>query len=442
MKRKVVEEKLNPTEVLSAKVTGLEIPYDCVNEQVLISAACLDAGIRKGLTQRLRPEAFIVEKHQPIWEALCEMARRDLDYDPSTLAQISGGKADADYVQSLIQGRDKPPANLKHHAELLLWDRARVECAKGSLSTFLNIFQDPTSPPERVKMAARSVLLSLDSDSIQNKAIDPKRLTAEASKLLEQFRGNYFEYGLPGLDHFEDGSRRFNPGTSPGMTTVVTAVSGGGKSTLLAQLALAQGPGIKSLGIKGLGRTILYGAWEMPAPLLLNLFACMSLGFSRTKVFTGEFTQEEEKAIGEEKEHILQYIKFKDQPRIKSSKNAINEALDSVYGMISDSGADVAIFDLWERIFSLKSEGETREALFRQQEIGKELKVHQFLAAQQKLKEVEQREDRRPTRDCIKDSSGWVDIADTIIGTNLPHLWKNLAANVLEILILKQRYGR
>lgn len=440
MRRQIIEP---PVIAPKPSLNGLELPFDAVNEQVIITAACLDSSIRKGLTQRIRAENFVIASHQVIWEGLCEISRKDLDYDKQTLSQITGGRADCEYVQSLLVGRTSPPTNLRYHAEILLWDYARIASARGPLSTLLQLYQDPTTPPERMKAAARNVLISLDVDSIQNKAIDPKRLIAESAELLVQFRGQYFEYGLPNLDHFENGDRRFNPGTAPKMTTVVTAVSGSGKSTLLAQIALAQGPGIKSLGIKGLGRTVLYGAFEMPPDMVLNLLASMSCGLNRSKMFTGNLTQDEEKTLNEEKEHILQFIKFKEQPKgIKSSRNSNNEALDHIYGMIADNGIDVAIFDLWERAFSFKSEGECREALVRQQEIAKELNIHQFLAAQQRLKDIEQRMDKRPTREGIKDSSGYVDVSDTIIGTNLPHLWKNLAANLMEILILKQRYGR
>ena len=64
------------------------------------------------------------------------------------------------------------------------------------------------------------------------------------------------------------------------------------------------------------------------------------------------------------------------------------------------------------------------------------------LVQQQKLKEVEQRDDKRPTRDTIKGSSAWVDVADTILGVNLPSLWKAVPEDMLEIIVLKQRYGR
>lgn len=140
---------------------------------------------------------------------------------------------------------------------------------------------------------------------------------------------------------------------------------------------------------------------------------------------------------------ILSFIKFKEQPTgLRSQGKHNKEALDDIYGMVADNGVQVAFFDLWERAFSFRMEYEEKECLIRQQQIAKELGVHQFLLAQQRLKDVEVRPDKRPTREGIKGSSGWVDVGDTIIGTHLPALFKNIPNDTFEAIVLKQRYGK
>jgi hypothetical protein len=426
-----------------SRIENLSIPYDAVNEQVIIVAACMDSEIRKGLTQRLSSDTFVVEKHKVIWEGIRELSRKDLDYTPQTMHQVTGGKADIDYLSHICENAPTIPPNLRHHAELLMWDRARVDCATGPLTEFLKLFKDPLTPPDLVKSAARSVMASLEANVFKNRAQDPTLLKEASKTLLKSMREEAWPYNLPGLDNFENGYRRFNPGAVPKQSTVVTGVSGGGKSLLLGLIALAQGPGIKSLGVRGLGRRVLYGAWEMPPDMMLNILACQSLGFDRERLFAGLLSPDEERDLDNEKDHILSFIKFKEQPKgVGSAAKQNDAALDDIYGAISDNAAEIAIFDLWERAFSFRFEYEEKACLIRQQEIAKELKIHQFLAAQQRLKDIELRPDRRPTREGIKGSSGWVDIADTIMGTNIPALWKSVPNDTFELVILKQRYGK
>lgn len=425
------------------RIENVSIPFDPVNEQVIIVAACRDNDIRRGLTQRLRPDVFVVEKHKIIWEGMRELSRLGLEYNPATIHQVTGGMSDTEYLNHLCSIHSEIPPNLRHHSELLIWDRARVDCAAGPLTEFVKIFRDPLAAPDRVKSAAKTIVTALESNIFKHRAQDPSALKDASKALLASLRGGIWPYHLLGLDTFENGYRRFNPGCMPGMTTVITGVSGGAKSLISAHLALAQGPGIKSLGIEGLKRNVLFGAWEMPADMLLNIMACLSLAIERDKLFAGLLTPEEETALDEEKDLILSYIKFKDQPKNIGASNKVNkEALDDIYGMIADNHVEVAFFDLWERAFSFRMEYEEKECLIRQQEIAKELKVHQFLVAQSRLKDLEQRPDKRPTREGIKGSSGWIDIADTIIGTNLPALWKRIPNDTFELIILKQRYGK
>ena len=70
-----------------------------------------------------------------------------------------------------------------------------------------------------------------------------------------------------------------------------------------------------------------------------------------------------------------------------------------------------------------------------------EAKVHAILLAQQRLKDVEQRTDKRPTREGIMGSSEWVQIADTILALHRPALFKAIADDKLELVVWKQRKG-
>jgi hypothetical protein len=126
--------------------------------------------------------------------------------------------------------------------------------------------------------------------------------------------------------------------------------------------------------------------------------------------------------------------------RGKRSDNDRN--LDLLQAMIADTGAEVFIGDLFERCLASSETEDEKRALFRAQEMSEELKIHSILLAQQRLKDVEQRDDPRPTRDGIKGSAAWTEVPDTVLAPYIPSLFKDVADDRMEVLVLKQRYGK
>lgn len=436
MKRRPVQ---SPKVAPKAPTETVDVPIDPVNEQVVVAAAIADPAHRKWLAARLRPESFLVPVHSAIWEGVRELVRRDLDYSPETLHQLTAGAADVEYVEQLVAARSGLPPNLRHHVEQLARDRARAACASESLPKFLGMIRDPSAPFERLMTAARSIVASLESaGSSRELMVDPKRVDEEAEGVLSMFAGQHFAYNLPGLDFDEEGRRRFSIGTMPGANTLVTACSGCGKSEFLQHLALAQGPGIPPLGVEGLGRKVLYCAWEMPPKMLANTMAILYTGIDRNRLYAGELTEDDREALRAAREQINSCIRFVRLPKPESNE----EALELLHALFVDSGCDVAILDLLERIFRFKNYNDEKSTLERYQGLLEDTRVHGIAAAQQTLKEVEKRPDKRPARDTIKGPSTWVDIADTIFGTHRPAKWKNVPDDRAEVITLKQRYGR
>jgi hypothetical protein len=96
---------------------------------------------------------------------------------------------------------------------------------------------------------------------------------------------------------------------------------------------------------------------------------------------------------------------------------------------------------LWKRCLRQTKPEEEEDALLRQQSIAKETNVHCILVQQQRMKDVELRDDKRPTREGIKGTGAWVEVPDTILGTHRPALWKRVDDDKFEVVVLKQRWG-
>lgn len=426
-----------------------KVPHDLVNEQILLAAALVDKPARDLLAQRVRPDMFLEEQHGRIWGAVLEAERKQVVPDVSTLVQLSGGALDKSYLDDLVTAHPRAPVNVRHHLDALMWDVTRAKAVNGPLAEFMQALRDPSSTPERVRALANQIPVSLQGGGSRKFLRDGKQLALETARVIAARRKGFavYPFGLKALDVYgaADTDEKGNsiagqpllvPGAAPGKTTVITGISGGGKSTLTALLVLH---------LARQARKVLYGAWEMGSEETLELLGCISMGISRSRVKAGQITDAEESALAVTMEAISQYVKFVDMPFLKQRGKRVthDEVLDEIHAYIADGGCEVVVFDLWRRAFRrMRDEGEEAEALYRQQAIFEECQVHGILVQQQRLKDVEKRVNPRPTREGIKGSSAWVDIADLIIGMYLPSLMKGTPCTTAETIILKQRYGR
>jgi replicative DNA helicase len=429
----------------------LKIEFDAVGEQVVLAAAMVDDGARANLVAHLLPDHFQAKEHRAAWTAMRELVRRGMGFDLATLQKLGGiEQNDINYLQQLIANRPMLPPNLAYHVEMLLWDHARITTACGPLATLLKELHDPKADPERVKSVSRQVTETLNNHREHKYLRDPDALIAERISEIRARRDGLalYTYGIEGLDFFQerddDGTpkRRMIPGPAPGQITAVIGVPGGGKSTVACRM---------TLGFARQGRKVLYCAWEMNAGTSLELMACMSLGWSRSRIQQGksparlDLLNEEEFDIIRERMTIMSpYIRFLENPfyRRTADKASNERNLDILQGYIAESGCDVVVCDLWKRCLVYTKPEDEEKALIRQQVMAEETKTHIVLVQQLRLKDVEQREDKHPTREGIKGSGAWTEVPDTIIGVHRPALWKAIDDNVIELDVLKQRFGR
>jgi replicative DNA helicase len=443
MARRIIETKQTTTD------ETITIPHDATNEAIVLAAAIVDEDARKKLFKRLVADHFVASEHRNAWNALGEMHRRGLVYDRATVESLAGRQV-AMYLDGLRKLRPDVPENLDWHVATLLWDAARVRAAKNSVPAFLEALRDSKADPERVRSLARAVGQAFDGHEDRKHLRDASQLASEVMRDIdERIAGRaFYPYGISGLDFYEagvkdnggkdlSGMRRMVPGAAPGQITVVSGNSGVGKSTVTLNLVL---------GLIESGRKVLYGAWEMGPKISLELMACLSLGWSRTQLRAGEgpITTDEGKATFRAKLHSLEgRIRILENPFKRRGGEKPNNMrhLDVLQGYISDSGCDVFVGDLWKRSIVADDPSAEEEALIRQQAMAEEEQVHCILLQQQRLKDTENRQDTRPTREGIKGSAAWVEVADTILGVHRAGAMGGSIDDKLEIIVLKQRFG-
>jgi replicative DNA helicase len=416
-----------------------EVQVDVLGESIVVAAAMRDPEARASLVRRIKSDRFQHRQHQVAWQAIEEVQRRRLEWDPQTAKGLFP-ELDVAYAEQLALGG--PPRNLEHAVESLLWDSARAECTRGPLNALLGALKDRSTPHERVKALARQVAEALGEHRDRRYLRDSSAVVTEMLDELEARRRGeaVYPYGIEALDVDErTGKSRLAPGAKPGMLTVLTAVSGGGKSTMAARIALGQAMR---------GRRVLYGAWEMGDRISLELLAIMFLALkgyavSRTRFLHGEHSDEEQELVGKAAAVVGRHVRFMQNPfgrqQKERSSNAAN--LDLIHQYVADTGADVMVCDLWDRCLVDQRPEEEKRALERTQAIAQETQSHLILLAQQRLKDIETRDDPHPTREGIKGSSSWTDVGDTQLGIHRPSQFKEIPDDVLEVDVLKRRYG-
>jgi KaiC/GvpD/RAD55 family RecA-like ATPase len=431
-----------------------KIPYDVTTEQILVAAALQDSKVLGELTARIRPEQFQDSDLAVSWGLIKRLHEQGHSPTVNSVVKLSGGKLNATYLNDICSAFTTTPPDLRFHIEALQWDSTRIKAVNGPVTELLKALNDPTTSPERIRALARQLPVSFQGGGSRTHLRDSDRLVAEhRDTLLKRKQGvALFPTGIDGLDFYPpdsvdddgadvSGEPLLVPGFEPGKITTVTAISGGGKSTFVAKLALEQA---RICSKRGHGK-VLYGAWEMSPHDTLELMACISLGIQRKRVKTGQISDAELVNLCATMEAIAEWVRFVDMPfhKERGVRHTHDEVLDEIHGYIADSGATIAFFDLWRRAFRrLKDEADESEALYRQQAIAEETGCHCVLVQQQRLKDIETRANPAPTREGIKGSSAWVDISDTILGVYLPGLMKRVARNVIQVLVLKQRFGR
>ena len=439
-----------PTEQAVPRV--VDIAHDIVTELAVIAAAIADWDGEAGkLLDQYQPDTFLAEEHRAGWAALQELRRRRLSYDPAALARVAGPKCDVTYIGQLAELRPDPLAqqDLGHFVDGLLWDKQRASAVSGPISALLEAIRDPKAERERVRALARHVGECFAGKVGRGQYLHDgaEIVRVQMAEVRKRIAGRAsYPYGIEGLDtDLATGELRLLPGSAPGQVTVVTAVPGSGKTSAAMRMAL---------GIARRKRRVLYGAYEMGGGTTLELLACMSLSWSRSKLMKG-YTQDRdapaktpmaarEQIELEERMHTIHpWVTFMRNAFVRrgAEKRTNERHLAIIHEQIVDSGCEVFIADLWKRcLVDTRPEAE-EDALYQQQAMAAETRTHHILLQQQRAKDVESRPDKRPTREGIKGSGAWFEVADTIIGWHLPHLWKAVEADKIEAFILKQRFG-
>lgn len=419
---------------------ALAIPehvYDAILERTILCAALADAKTRDALTRSIAPDEFLVSEHSPLWRGLRAMTDRQLAPDPLSLRRFvaeEGEVADA-YIAGLEAEAEVPP-NLAHLVETLRWDATRARTIRGAVPELIRELRDPKAKPETVAIAARAVLRAVErgggGGGVRRGEELARSYRAEIRTRVAQ--GNFWSLGMgAAMD------ARLTEGAMPKRTCVVAGLSGSGKSTWVANMAVR---------LARQDRRVLLGCWEMDPDSYLDLMVASVTRIELKRVVNGSLTPEEVGRIEKAIDWLTSRIRFMPNPFYRSERQqkgggrkTNDRNLDLLEGHIAESGCDVGVWDLWERLLVDISYDGVTSALFAQQNMHERYNIWGVIVSQLRGKDVERRADKRPTRDGIKGTGAYVEVADLILGIHREAQFKRVPDDSIEAICLKQRKG-
>lgn len=422
-----------------------ELVYDPANEALVLRAAIAlavesarDANQRsqfQALVHSIGADEFLVSKNCAIWRALRRVADGKLEYTNDLMRQLLGSESvEVDAYLSELEQSAEVPANLAWHVETLRWDATRARVVNGSLSELVGDLTDPRVPVDKAVSSARAVVRALEGGATRKFIHRPNEMRARYSAELRKRRaaGNFYPCGLPAVD------ARLSEGFAPGKTAIITGLSGCGKSTFAAKLAV---------NLARLGRKPLLCVWEMGAVSTFDVLMSILTGVPLDDVIKGNFDRDTLARLDKATAWVSSHIRFMENAFFgeisKTKERRSNQRnLDILEGYVAESGCDEIIMDLWDRILADQSPDAVTDALYRQQDLHVEYGVHGTLLVQLRLKDVEKRADKRPTRESIKGVATFVEVADLIFGVHRDAQFRDVPDNTLELICLKQRKGR
>ncbi len=452
MRRKSEAKPDKPGEVV-------KVPIDTTSEAVLIGALVADPQLRRALLP-LPPEYFFGSGHAAMWRVLRELFQAGHEYSRETVTLLDA-EVEAEVLDGYAKSYREHARNVTLHVERVKWNKAKKDAAEGSVARFIEAFRDPGASPAKVKAAADVMAASFAGHGDMRYLRSSHEIVQEHAREIRARRAGerVYSYGLPGLDLYgpndfrealvelEDGSKRRErvsldgkprmvPGPRPGDITIVTGVSGSGKTTAMTRMILSMIHDVPR-------RRVLWGAWEQQDGPSLELLATIALGLSRTHVLTGQFCSQDETDLLEKMEELGSLVRFFDLPfgRDSDQERRYNrENLNVIHQHVAESGCDVFVMDLFTDALEETDPQEEAKALVRIKQMAIDCKCHIFLIHWLRHKGLAEREDKTPTADLMTGSGAYLGKSDNVLAFHRPGLYAG-EDNVLECHVLKQRNG-
>lgn len=433
------------------------ISFNVQNEQLVIANMLKSTKIRRKLVKELKPYHFIGKKHRAIFNILCRMVEKNLDFDIDTFESLATEKDEyggASYVLKL-EALYQENANIEHHVNILKADSVKHHIKERRMEKLIDVLEDPHSDVSEINQIIDQIKEEVQANFQTTHILSGIELRKNYWKDLQERRKTsiFVPSGIKGLD------RWLTEGFARKKCSVWSARPGMGKTTTMANVALNLSRGIKN----SKGEIISEPKKVLLVPLETGHISYLDIMVSVLIKERLEAEAEAEQSalpksmIGMRLDRLVRYSDQLTDQEMSLIKWAMNEifsnenlcfvdnpalTLDELEAILEEGNYDVCIVDLWERLADIEIDAaKLTKKLTRTQAIAKRCNVHIAIVHQQRRSDGKSKS-KKPTMEALKNSGAYEEISDLIVFMYRAKYYDpSLDEDVIEYIIAKQRRG-
>lgn len=433
------------------------ISFNIQNEQLVLANMIKSNKIRRRLAKELKPYHFIGKKHRTIFNILCRMVEKNLDFDIDTFESLAAEKDEyggASYVLKL-EALYQENANIEHHVNILKADSVKHHIKERRMEKLIDILEDPHSDVSEINQIIDQIKEEVQANFQTTLILSGIELRKNYWKDLQERRKTsiFVPSGIKGLD------RWLTEGFARKKCSVWSARPGMGKTTTMANVALNLSRGIKN----SKGEIIVEPKKVLIAPLETGHISYLDIMVSVLIKERLEAEAETEQSalpksmIGMRLDRLVRYSDQLTDQEMSLIKWAMDEifsnenlcfvdnpalTLDELEAILEEGNYDVCIVDLWERLADIEIDAaKLTKKLTRTQAIAKRCNVHIAIVHQQRRSDSKSKS-KKPTMEALKNSGAYEEISDLIVFMyRAKYFDPTLEEDVIEYIIAKQRRG-
>lgn len=406
--------------------------FDVSNERSIIAAACRDSAARAKVLGACTRDCFH-DRYAAIFDALAACGADEV-VDVALVVHRAGAKAcgGRGYVEQVFE--TEPPANLEVHIESLLKDHAR-ETALADVKDWIGDLGDKTVDYDSVVHDGAQILRTL-AEPTMLKASGVELADDYLADLAERRAGNV-PFRSTGYDPFDE---VLTYGLAPKLLTIGFGRPRNGKTSFMIDWIP------RLLRQKDKPR-ILVMSCEEDRFSLMDMLVCNVAELSidwlarRTPDMTNQKFRE---VCGKVRRMIASddRLVILGNPYLGMGADRDNESvLRETERIAATGGYDVVFHDMWQRSFPDKRPQRLQAALETEHHLAEMYGYHKVIFHQAK-QDVEERRDKRPRLDDLKDTGGYNEVADVVLGMHRERAYNPATRrNVVEVEVLKQKKG-
>ena len=404
--------------------------YDILNEQMILAAACQDKSARAKVLGACSEDSFH-DRHIHIFRALSSCGS-DEAVDVAIVVHRAGKNCGGlKYVERLFT-QVEMPKNLDVHLESLLKARAR-DVALTNAKLWMEDLADKTIDFDDVVRMGTKVLSGL-AEPLVTRATG-KDLADEYLADLADRRAGKVPFRPTGYGPFD---QVLTYGFAPKLLTTLFGRPRNGKTSVMADWI----PRLLRLESKP---RILVTSCEEDKFSLLDMLVCnvASLDIEWLARKTPEMTNRQwtevaskvKRMLGSDDRLVILGNPFLD---VEFSNEAVLAETERIAATID---CNVWFEDMWERKLADNRQQSIMQALKHEHRCVEKYGYHKVIT-QQAQQEIEERRDKRPKLTDVKNSGGYNEVSDVVLGVHRERAYNPAARrDVVELEVLKQKKG-